>query len=98
MAMLLVVPVLSFLQACLVSTVLIPHDLYPPADSLSGEQNQVVAASPSYSNDWAVQVDGGSEEADFIASSSGFINMGQVIKLYYPGSQLSCKILATTCK
>jgi len=32
-----------------------------------------------YSNDWVVQINGSSELVDTIASSNGFINMGQVL-------------------
>jgi len=36
-----------------------------------------------YSNDWAVQINGSSELVDTIASSNGFINMGQVCLASY---------------
>ena len=34
--------------------------------------------NPVYSNDWAVEVHGGQEVADEIASAQGFINIGKV--------------------
>ena len=40
--------------------------------------------NPVYSNDWAVEVDGGQEVADEIASAQGFINMGKVAKAFAP--------------
>ena len=42
------------------------------------ERYRTYTAELSYSNDWAVQIDGGLETANLIASQSGFINMGQV--------------------
>ena len=33
---------------------------------------------PRYSNDWAVEVNGGATEADRLAAKHGFVNMGQV--------------------
>ena len=34
--------------------------------------------NPVYSNDWAVEVYGGEEQANGIAGANGFINMGKV--------------------
>ena len=39
---------------------------------------QPIAGPAAYSNDWALQVEGGDEAADVLASLTGFINMGQV--------------------
>lgn len=36
------------------------------------------AIDDSYSNTWAIQLDGGKEEADRIAKKLGYINTGQV--------------------
>ena len=39
---------------------------------------QHIADPAAYSNDWALQVEGGDKAADILASFTGFINMGQV--------------------
>lgn len=36
------------------------------------------AIDDSYSNTWAIQIDGGKDEADRIAKKLGYINTGQV--------------------
>lgn len=36
---------------------------------------------PRYSNDWAIEVNGGVEIANQLAAKLGFVNMGQVLKL-----------------
>ena len=41
------------------------------------EQHRAISAT-RYSNDWAVQVEGGAQAADTLATATGFINMGQV--------------------
>ena len=44
---------------------------------LREEQHRAISAT-RYSNDWAVQVEGGAQAADTLATATGFINMGQV--------------------
>ena len=44
---------------------------------MRGEQHRVISAT-RYTNDWAVQVEGGAQAADTLATATGFINMGQV--------------------
>ena len=65
-----------------VSPVLLPHQQQPLTASLVARmreaQHESVAAPPSYSNDWAVQVQGGLQAAQKLATAAGFINMGQV--------------------
>lgn len=41
------------------------------------------AKNPVYSNDWAVEVYGGEEQANGIAGTHGFINMGKVRVQYF---------------
>ena len=68
------------LQACVVSSALNAHELLTASRTaqMVEEQQRTVTASPSYSNDWAVEIEGGSEAADLVAGTFGFINMGQV--------------------
>ena len=47
---------------------------------MRGEQHRTISAT-RYTNDWAVQVEGGAEAADSLATATGFINMGQVNSL-----------------
>ena len=62
-----------FLLLTTVNQVLCLHDsLGNPFTSLSSTE------TPRYCNDWAVEIHGGSEMADHIATKFGFINMGQV--------------------
>ena len=72
--------VFTLLQAYLASSVLLPHD------QLTASQLRERALQPEavrYSNDWAVQIQGSLETVDTIASSHGFINMGQVRRYSY---------------
>ena len=60
----------------------LPHN--PRQQRSSGNSASLSLSLPSmekirYSNDWAVEVHGGSEMADQIARRFGFINLGQVI-------------------
>ena len=52
------------------------------SDNVAGmreeSQQNISDASVDYSNDCAVEVNGGALAADTLASASGFINMGQV--------------------
>ena len=65
------------LQACVVSSALNAHELLTASRTAQMMEEQQTA-SPSYTNDWAVEVEGGSEAADLLAGTFGFINMGQV--------------------
>ena len=62
------------LQACLSSAVLVPHARVT--------EKALPVAALEYSNDWAVQIQGGPEIVSLIADTHGFINMGQVLKAY----------------
>ena len=67
------------LQACSVLSVLLPHANQPRStEEIRQLAHQAATAAPTYSNDWAVQVEGGLEAANTIANTHGFINMGQV--------------------
>ncbi len=72
---------LLWLQACSVLSILLPHDAAQQSlsiEHLRQEAHQSATAAASYSNDWVVQVEGTLESVDLIASSNGFISMGQV--------------------
>ena len=43
---------------------------------------QASAAEPRYTNSWAVEVRGGTEAADQLAQSHGFLNLGQVSRRF----------------
>ncbi len=45
---------------------------FRPSDSIGSDDK------PRYTNDWAVEVRGGPEAADALASNHGFLNRGQV--------------------
>ena len=49
-----------------------------PGGSHPQDLQPIIADPAAYSNDWALQVEGGDEAADVLASFTGFINMGQV--------------------
>ena len=70
--------VLCLLQASLSSAVLVPHARFT-SSQLREKAQQPVAVQ--YSNDWAVQIQGGLETINTIANTHGFINMGQVAKM-----------------
>ena len=53
-------------------------DVTPAAEMEEEHQQNISNVSADFSSDWAVQVDGGAEAADILASAEGFINMGQV--------------------
>ena len=62
----------------LVSAVILPTD----RNQLTISQLRQEALQPEvvrYSNDWAVQIQGDLETVSNVASSHGFINMGQVL-------------------
>ena len=67
--------VLCLLQAYLASSVLVPHARLSPSQL---REKALQLAAVRYSNDWAVQIEGSLETVNTIASTNGFINMGQV--------------------
>ena len=67
---------LTLLNAYLVSAVLVPNPQLPASQLREKAARSSVVR---YSNDWAVQIEGGPETANIVATSHGFINAGQVI-------------------
>ena len=64
-------------QACIVQSFLYPHALLSRS-KIEQEAHREATAVASYSNDWAVQIEGNLKTVNRIAESHGFVNMGQV--------------------
>ena len=47
---------------------------------------QSLKAEHGYTNEWAVEIEGGDNMADLVADTHGFINHGKVIYLFYINS------------
>ena len=64
------------------------------AEAVAQQQQQVV----HYSNSWAVEVQGGVEEADALAQKHGLINYGQVNILVARGGNIYIYIYIHACR
>jgi hypothetical protein len=68
-----------FLLLTTINQVLCMHSPLNPRQQRSSESLSLPSIEKiRYSNDWAVEIHGGSEMADQIARRFGFINLGQV--------------------
>ena len=73
------ITLLLLLCSTLVNAVQLPSHLDPASEvTLALKRYREAAKNPVYSSDWAVEVHGGEETADEVASLHGFINMGKV--------------------
>ena len=66
-------------SACLLLTLLVSLALGMHLPDDDDELLMILEEETKYCNDWAVEIHGGLEMADLIASKHGFINLGQVV-------------------